>query len=48
MVTKSVSAFVAVIAGHFQLLEIRFVAPVIMTGYWVMQLVEGFCYSLAV
>jgi hypothetical protein len=40
----AVSAFVAVIPGHFQLLEIRFDAPVITTGHWVARLVEGFRY----
>ena len=38
----AVSAFVAVIPGHFQLLEIRFDAPIIMTCLWVARLVEGF------
>jgi len=39
-----VSAFVAIIPGHFQLLEIRFDAPIRMTCLWVARLVEGFCY----
>jgi hypothetical protein len=35
---------VVVIPSHFQLPEIRFDAPVIMTGLWVARLVEGFSF----
>ena len=40
----AVSAVVAVTPSHFQHLEIRFDALVIMTCLWVARLVEGFRY----